>query len=112
MSEKNILSQEEIEALLNFSEQQDFSFTKAELETVVVVTVELAKTKMTLEHLISLQSNDLLALDKTLGASLDLSIKGEIIAQGQVKLDKNNKFFLQLNAIVDQGDRLQQIIQE
>ena len=48
------------------------------------VTVELGRTKQTLEHVLNLGEQSLVELDKQVGDPIDILVNGKIFARGEV----------------------------
>lgn len=92
MSEKNILSQEEIDALLDFKEEADWIDFSDEKESVAITIY----SKLSISELLPLESNDRLALSMAIDQCISIIVNGTVIARGQLKLDNNQQFFLQI----------------
>ena len=75
------------------------------LDIPLQVTVELGRTKKTVEDILDLSSGSIIELDKLAGEPVDILVNNKLIAQGEVVVIDEN-FGVRVTDIVSQTDRL------
>ena len=74
-----------------------------ELEgTSVTLTVELGRTRMTIEDAIDCREQSLIELDRSVGEPVDVLINGKLFAKGEVVV-VNECFGVRVTEVVGQG---------
>ena len=132
MAEKDVLSQEEIDALLHsFYSDSDDSIPEemidedasaeestdthdsvlepieqsSEQDIPVLITVEIGHTKMPIRNLLQLNQGSIIALDRLTGEALDVLVNGRLVAHGEV-VAVNDKLGVRLTDIVSKAERI------
>ncbi|MGM8364128.1 flagellar motor switch phosphatase FliY [Virgibacillus sp. W0181] len=87
---------------LNRSEQRNLDML---LDIPLKVTVELGRTKRTIQDILELSSGSIVELDKLAGEPVDVLVNEKLIAKGEVVVIDEN-FGVRVSDIVSQTDRL------
>lgn len=113
MNIRDILSQEELDALLKrVDEYQQEETTDAEIGAgiasvtnnlkaydSVTLTIELARTKISIDKLLQLSTGSILDLEPVAGDPINVLIDGTLMAHGKIIM-VNNKVGVQLTKII------------
>ena len=75
------------------------------LDVPLDLTVELGRTKLTIENVLSLQSGSVIELDKIAGDPLDILLNGRLVARGEAVV-VGEKFGIRVTSIVSPSERL------
>lgn len=75
------------------------------LDVPLELTVELGRTKLTIENVLSLQSGSVIELDKIAGDPLDILLNGRLVARGEAVV-VGEKFGIRVTSIVSPTERL------
>lgn len=75
------------------------------LDIPLKVTVELGRTRRTVEDILDLSSGSIIELDKLAGEPVDILVNNKLIAQGEVVVIDEN-FGVRVTDIISQTDRL------
>ncbi len=78
------------------------------LDIPLTVTVELGRTKQTIEEILELTSGSVIELDKLAGEPVDVLVNSKLIAKGEVVVIEEN-FGVRVTDIVSQQDRLMKL---
>lgn len=78
------------------------------LDIPLTVTVELGRTKQTVEEILELTSGSIIELDKLAGEPVDVLVNSKLIAKGEVVVIEEN-FGVRVTDIVSQKDRLMKL---
>jgi flagellar motor switch protein FliN len=78
------------------------------LDVPLSVTVELGRTKMTIQELLSLGPGSVVELDKVAGEPLDIVVNDRLVARGEAVV-VNDKFGIRITDIVSKTERLARI---
>jgi flagellar motor switch protein FliN/FliY len=99
----------------SFSEFEHVSSTQADsrnlemlLDIPLQVTVELGRTKRTVQEILALSSGAIIELDKLAGEPVDILINSKLIAKGEVVVIDEN-FGVRVTDIISQRDRIQKL---
>lgn len=76
------------------------------LDVSLQVTVEVGRTRMTIQDLLQLGQGSVVELDKLAGEPLDIYINGKSVARGEAVI-VNDKFGVRLTDIVSPEDRVE-----
>lgn len=71
----------------------------------LTVTVELGRTKLTIQDILQFGQGSVVELEKLAGEPLDLYVNGKLIARGEAVI-VNEKFGVRITDIVSKDDRL------
>jgi flagellar motor switch protein FliN/FliY len=85
------------------SENQTINFL---LDVALQVTVEVGRTRMTIQDLLHLGQGSVVELDKLAGEPLDIYINGKAVARGEAVI-VNEKFGVRLTDIISPEDRVE-----
>lgn len=66
----------------------------------VDLTVELGKARLTVEELMSLKADDIVALNKLSHEPFDIKVNGQNIAEGEIVVS-DNQFHMKVTKIID-----------
>lgn len=72
------------------------------------VTVELGRTKRTVQEILELAPGSVVELDKLAGEPVDILVNNKLIAKGEVVVIEEN-FGIRVTEILSQWDRLQKL---
>lgn len=72
------------------------------------VTVELGRTKRTVQEILELAPGSVVELDKLAGEPVDILVNNKLIAKGEVVVIEEN-FGVRVTEILSQWDRLQKL---
>ena len=75
------------------------------LDVNLSVSVEVGRTRMTIQDLLQLGQGSVLELTKLAGEPLDVYINGRLVARGEAVI-VNEKFGVRVTDIISQKDRL------
>lgn len=75
------------------------------LDVMLQVTVEVGRTRMTIQDLLQLGQGSVVELEKLAGEPLDIYVNGKHIARGEAVI-VNEKFGVRLTDIVSTEDRV------
>ncbi|MBK7858921.1 MAG: flagellar motor switch protein FliN [Archangiaceae bacterium] len=75
------------------------------LDVPLSVTVELGRTRMTIQELLSLGPGSVVELDKVAGEPLDIVVNDRLVARGEAVV-VNDKFGIRITDIVSKTERL------
>jgi flagellar motor switch protein FliN/FliY len=75
------------------------------LDVPLELTVELGRTRLTIENVLSLQSGSVIELDKIAGDPLDILLNGRLVARGEAVV-VGEKFGIRVTSIVSPTERL------
>ena len=84
---------------------RDLSFV---LDIPLEVSVELGRTRMTIEELIALSSTSVVELDRFAGEPVDVLVNRKLVARGECVV-VHDKFGVRLTEIVSPRDRLERL---
>lgn len=90
---------------LNRAEQQNLDML---LDIPLKVTVELGRTKQTIQEILELASGSIIELDKLAGEPVDILVNDKLIAKGEVVVIDEN-FGVRVSDIISQTDRLMKL---
>ncbi|MFN4895825.1 MAG: flagellar motor switch protein FliN [Pseudomonadota bacterium] len=76
------------------------------LDVALQVTVEVGRTRMTIQDLLRLGQGSVVELEKLAGEPLDIYINGKQVARGEAVI-VNDKFGVRLTDIVSPEDRIE-----
>ncbi len=76
------------------------------LDVALQVTVEVGRTRMTIQDLLQLGQGSVIELEKLAGEPLDIYINGKAVARGEAVI-VNDKFGVRLTDIVSTEDRIE-----
>jgi flagellar motor switch protein FliN/FliY len=76
------------------------------LDVALQVTVEVGRTRMTIQDLLQLGQGSVVELEKLAGEPLDIYINGKAVARGEAVI-VNDKFGVRLTDIVSPEDRIE-----
>lgn len=76
------------------------------LDVSLQVSVEVGRTRMTIQELLSLGQGSVIELSKLAGEPLDIYINGRLVARGEAVI-VNEKFGVRVTDILSQHDRIQ-----
>lgn len=75
------------------------------LDVPLEITVELGRTRMTIQELIALSPGSVIELDKLAGEPLDIVVNGRLIARGEAVV-VNDKFGIRITDIASRSERI------
>jgi flagellar motor switch protein FliN/FliY len=78
------------------------------LDIPLQVTVELGRTKRTVQEILALSSGAIIELDKLAGEPVDILINSKLIAKGEVVVIDEN-FGVRVTDIISQKDRINKL---
>ncbi|MCL6586020.1 MAG: flagellar motor switch phosphatase FliY [Anoxybacillus sp.] len=78
------------------------------LDIPLQVTVELGRTKRSVQDILSLSSGSIIELDKLAGEPVDILVNNKLIAKGEVVVIDEN-FGVRVTDIISQSDRLKKL---
>jgi flagellar motor switch protein FliN/FliY len=76
------------------------------LDVALQVTVEVGRTRMTIQDLLQLGQGSVIELEKLAGEPLDIYINGKAVARGEAVI-VNDKFGVRLTDIISPEDRIE-----
>lgn len=77
-------------------------------DVTLQVGVEVGRTKMTIQDLLTLGQGSVIELAKLAGEPLDIYINGRLVARGEAVI-VNEKFGVRITDILSQQDRIQSL---
>lgn len=75
------------------------------LDVPLEVSVELGRSRLSIQHLLALGPGSVVELDKLAGESLDILVNGSLIARGEAVV-VNDKFGVRLTDVVSRSERV------
>ena len=75
------------------------------LDVPMEITVELGRSRMTIQELLALSPGSVIELDKLAGEPLDILVNDRLIARGEAVV-VNDKFGIRITDIVSRSERL------
>lgn len=75
------------------------------LDVPLDVTVELGRSRMSIQELLALSPGSVIELDKVAGEPLDIVVNGRLIARGEAVV-VNDKFGIRITDIVSKAERV------
>jgi flagellar motor switch protein FliN len=78
------------------------------LDVTLQVTVEVGRSRMTIQDILQLGQGSVMELEKLAGEPLDVFVNGKLIARGEAVI-VNEKFGIRLTDILSPDDRLEGI---
>ena len=75
------------------------------LDVPLEVTVQLGRTRLTIQDLLALSPGSVIELDKVAGEPLDIVINDRLISRGEAVV-VNDKFGIRITDIVSQSERI------
>jgi flagellar motor switch protein FliN/FliY len=75
------------------------------LDVPLDVTVELGRSKMTIQELLGLSPGSVIELDKIAGEPLDIVVNDRLIARGEAVVI-NDKFGIRITDIISKAERV------
>jgi flagellar motor switch protein FliN/FliY len=78
------------------------------LDVPLNMDVELGRTRMTIQDLLSLGPGSVIELDKVAGAPLDILVNDRLLARGEAVVI-NDKFGVRITDIVSPQERIQRL---
>jgi flagellar motor switch protein FliN/FliY len=75
------------------------------MDVPLEVTVELGRTRMTIQDLLSLAPGSVIELDKVAGEPLDIVVNDRLIARGEAVV-VNDKFGIRITDIISRSERI------
>lgn len=78
------------------------------LDVPLQVTVELGRTKRSVQEILHLSSGSIIELDKLAGEPVDILVNNKLIAKGEVVVIDEN-FGVRVTDIISQSDRLKRL---
>lgn len=75
------------------------------LDVPLEVTVELGRSRMTIQDLLALSPGSVLELDKVAGEPLDIVVNDRLIARGEAVVI-NDKFGIRITDIISKTERI------
>ena len=78
------------------------------LDVTLQVTVEVGRTRMTIQDLLQLGQGSVVELEKLAGEPLDIYINGKQVARGEAVI-VNEKFGVRLTDIISPEDRVESL---
>jgi flagellar motor switch protein FliN/FliY len=75
------------------------------LDVPLEITVELGRTKMTIQDLLALAPGSVVELDKIAGEPLDIVVNDRLIARGEAVV-VNDKFGVRITDIISRSERI------
>jgi flagellar motor switch protein FliN len=87
------------------SRQVDLTFL---LDVPLQVTVELGRTRMTIENLLKLTQGSLVELSQTVGEPLDIYVNNRLMARGEAVIMKD-KFAMRIVDVISPERRIENL---
>jgi flagellar motor switch protein FliN/FliY len=87
------------------SRQVDLTFL---LDVPLQVTVELGRTRMTIEHLLKLTQGSVVELSQTVGEPLDIYVNNRLMARGEAVIMKD-KFAMRIVDVISPERRIENL---
>jgi flagellar motor switch protein FliN/FliY len=89
------------------AEQNEISTRRLDLllDVPLDVTVELGRTRMTIQDLLALSPGTVIELDKVAGEPLDIVVNDRLIARGEAVV-VNDKFGIRITDIISKAERI------
>lgn len=89
------------------AEQNEISTRRLDLllDVPLDVTVELGRTRMTIQDLLALSPGTVIELDKVAGEPLDIVVNDRLIARGEAVVI-NDKFGIRITDIISKAERI------
>jgi flagellar motor switch protein FliN/FliY len=78
------------------------------LDVPLEVNVELGRTRMTIQDLLTLGPGSVIELDKVAGEALDILVNGRLVARGEAVV-VNDKFGIRITDIVSPQEGIQRL---
>ena len=78
------------------------------LDVTLAVSVEVGKTRMTIQDLLQLSQGSVIELSKFAGEPLDVYINDRLVARGEAVV-VNEKFGVRVTDILAQNERIQEL---
>ena len=78
------------------------------MDVTLQVTVEVGRTRMTVQDLLQLGQGSVMELEKLAGEPLDIYVNGKMVARGEAVI-VNEKFGVRLTAIVSPDERVESL---
>jgi flagellar motor switch protein FliN/FliY len=78
------------------------------LDVPLQVTVELGRTKRSVQEILNLSAGSIIELDKLAGEPVDILVNNKLIAKGEVVVIDEN-FGVRVTDIISQSDRLKRL---
>lgn len=78
------------------------------LDVPLEVTVQLGRSRMTIQELLSLGPGSVVELDKVAGEPLDIIINDRLVARGEAVV-VNDKFGVRITDIVSRAERIARV---
>jgi flagellar motor switch protein FliN/FliY len=75
------------------------------LDVPMEITVELGRSRMTIQELLALSPGSVIELDKLAGEPLDILVNDRLIARGEAVVI-NDKFGIRITDIVSRAERI------
>ena len=75
------------------------------LDVPMEITVELGRSRMTIQELLALSPGSVIELDKLAGEPLDILVNDRLIARGEAVV-VNDKFGIRITDIVSRAERI------
>jgi flagellar motor switch protein FliN/FliY len=75
------------------------------LDVPMEITVELGRSRMTIQELLALSPGSVIELDKLAGEPLDILVNDRLIARGEAVV-VNDKFGIRITDIVSRSERI------
>ena len=75
------------------------------LDVPLEVTVQLGRTRMTIQDLLALSPGSVIELDKIAGEPLDIVVNDRLIARGEAVV-VNDKFGIRITDIISRAERV------
>ena len=75
------------------------------LDVPLDVTVELGRSRMTIQDLLALSPGSVIELDKVAGEPLDIVVNDRLIARGEAVV-VNDKFGIRITEIISRSERI------
>ncbi len=92
---------------ISAAEQNEISTRRLDLllDVPLDVTVELGRTRMTIQDLLALSPGTVIELDKVAGEPLDIVVNDRLIARGEAVV-VNDKFGIRITDIISKAERI------
>ena len=75
------------------------------LDVPLELSVEIGRTRMSIQELLSLGPGSVIELDKVAGEALDILVNGRLVARGEAVV-VNDKFGIRITDIVSPAERI------
>ena len=75
------------------------------LDVPMEITVELGRSRMTIQELLALSPGSVIELDKLAGEPLDILVNDRLIARGEAVV-VNDKFGIRITDIISKAERI------